>query len=84
MRQTEQLVRRIKQPKGSVKPTKVIRANEKEISKSYSRALENQLTNRLNSRVVINQNGSRGKIEIEYYSSDDLERLVTIVMNEHL
>jgi len=83
VRQTEQLVRRIKQPTGGTKPSKTVQRNEKEVPKTYSKALENQLTNRLNSRVVIHQNGSRGKIEIEYYSFDDLERLVTIVMNEN-
>lgn len=83
VRQTEQLVRRIKQPTGGVKTQKGVRQNEKEVPKTYSKALENQLTNRLHSRVVIHQNGSRGKIEIEYYSFDDLERLVTIVMNEN-
>ena len=83
VRQTEQLVRRHKQTSLSGKPTKPSRKDdEKEVPNSYRRALENQLTNKLNSRVVINQSGSRGKIEIEYYSSDDLERLVTIVMSE--
>ena len=84
VRQTEQLVRRIKKPSTAGKATKSVRRNEKEVPNSYRKALENQLTNRLNSRVAINQNGSRGKIEIEYYSFDDLERLVTIVMNEKL
>jgi ParB family transcriptional regulator, chromosome partitioning protein len=35
------------------------------------------LTNRLNTKVKIVQNGQRGKLEIEYYSSDDLDRLVS-------
>lgn len=82
VRQTEQLVRRLKQASVAGKSSKTSHRNEKEIPKSYRRALENQLTNRLNSRVVINQSGSRGKIEVEYYSFDDLERLVTIVMSE--
>ena len=34
------------------------------------------MTNRLSSQVYINQKGSRGKIEIEYYSYDDLERIM--------
>jgi ParB family chromosome partitioning protein len=82
VRQTEQLVRRLKQASVPGKSSKTSRRDEKEIPNSYRRALENQLTNRLNSRVVINQSGSRGKIEVEYYSFDDLERLVTIVMSE--
>ena len=83
VRQTEQLVRRIMQTSMTGKTTKTTRRSEKEVPKSYRKALENQLTNKLNSRVVINQSGSRGKIEIEYYSFDDLERLVTIVTSEN-
>ena len=82
VRQTEQLVRRLKQTSLAGKSSKTSREDEKLVPDSYCRALENQLTNRLNSRVVINQSGSRGKIEIEYYSFDDLERLVTVVMSE--
>jgi hypothetical protein len=28
------------------------------------------------------QSGSRGKIEIEYYSPDDLERLLALIIKE--
>jgi ParB family chromosome partitioning protein len=41
-----------------------------------------QLTNRLNSKVVITENGSRGKIEIEYYSLDDLDRVTELLLSE--
>ena len=44
-------------------------------------AFENQLTNRLSSQVLINQKGSRGKIEIEYYSYDDLERIIGMMLS---
>ncbi len=53
-----------------------------EIPESYCSTLINQLTNKLHSKVSISQNGNRGKIEIEYYSLDDLERLIEIVVNE--
>ncbi len=55
---------------------------DKTIPKSYCNTLVNQLTNRLNSKVNLIQNGPRGKLEIEYYSLDDLERLIGIVMGE--
>ncbi len=47
-----------------------------EIPRSYCQTLITQMTNHLNSKVNIVQNGSRGKVEIEYYSIDDLDRLV--------
>ena len=83
VRQTEQLVRKIGTP-SSATSKKIIQTetDENEIPGSYKKALENQLTNRFNSKVKIFPSGSRGKIEIEYYSFDDLERLVSIVMND--
>lgn len=81
VRQTESLVR-----KALAKPTvsKGLKRkiSEEEIPPSYSTALVNQLTSKLSSKVAIQQNGSRGKIEIEYYSLDDLERVIGLVMNE--
>lgn len=82
VRQTEQLVRKIGKPSTSSKKITQTEKDENEIPGSYKKALENQLTNRFNSKVKILPTGSRGKIEIEYYSFDDLERLVSIVMND--
>jgi ParB family chromosome partitioning protein len=50
-----------------------------ELPKSYCAALVIQLTNQLHSKVRIVQQGKRGKLEIEYYSSDDLDRLVSLL-----
>lgn len=77
VRQTEKLVKSLTREA----PTKTAsKTKEKEFSKSVKKAFENQLTNRLSSQVLINQKGSRGKIEIEYYSYDDLERIITMVL----
>jgi len=80
VRQTELLVKKLlKQPvQQTLKTTKI----PEEIPQSYCSSLVNQLTNKLSSKVSIQQNGSRGKIEIEYYSLDDLERVIGLVMNE--
>jgi ParB family transcriptional regulator, chromosome partitioning protein len=79
VRQTETLVRNVTAtPTGKAR----VQLKESELPTSYCTALTNQLTNRLHSRVLITQNGSRGKIEIEYYSLDDLERLVNLVVSE--
>ncbi len=50
-----------------------------EIPQSYCTTLSNQLTNIFHSKVHISHNGGRGKIEIEYYSIDDLERIVGLI-----
>lgn len=46
---------------------------------SYCRSLTNDLTGRLETKVRLVQNGERGKIEIDYYSPDDLERVVSLI-----
>jgi len=50
-----------------------------ELPQSYCAALVTQLTNQLHTKVRIVQQGRRGKLEIEYYSSDDLDRLVSLL-----
>ncbi len=54
------------------------------IPAEFSRSLLNRVTNKLHSKANLLQNGSRGKLEIEYYSLDDLERLVEIIAGESL
>lgn len=78
VRQAERLIRQKSTP-AVVKPTQ--KRKESEFSKSVKKAFENQLTNKLSSQVIINQKGSRGKIEIAYYSYDDLERIIEAVVD---
>jgi len=78
VRQTEKLIKAITR---DVSPKAPNRRKEKEFSKSVKKTFENQLTNRLSSQVLISQKGSRGKIEIEYYSYDDLERIISSVLS---
>jgi ParB family chromosome partitioning protein len=54
-------------------------ASGEEVPKSYCAALVNQLSNQLHTKVRIIQQGKRGRLEIEYYSSDDLERLISLL-----
>ncbi len=81
VRQTENLCRGGRKkdaPKaGKGKPRQ--RKETGELPASYCKALTNQVTNALNTKVRIVQNGERGRLEIEYYSSDDLERLVAVL-----
>jgi len=52
---------------------------EGELPPSYCAALVTQLTNQLHTKVRIVQQGGRGRLEIEYYSSDDLDRLIGLL-----
>ncbi|WP_028580119.1 ParB/RepB/Spo0J family partition protein [Desulfogranum japonicum] len=52
------------------------------LPKQYCTTVVTQITNRLNTKVRIVQNGKRGKLEIDYYSSDDLDRLVSLLSKE--
>lgn len=81
VRQTEQLIRRNKTKPShhSTKTNKSRKDGRDGLPSSFKNSFENQLTNRLDSKVTIHPSGSRGKIEIEYYSLDDLERLVSLV-----
>ena len=53
------------------------------IPDSYCKSLNKSLGAFLGSKSNICQNGTRGKIEIEYYSTDDLERLLSLIVREN-
>ena len=55
---------------------------KEELPATYCNTLMTQLTNQLHTKVRIVQQGTRGKLEIEYYSSDDLDRLVGMLSRE--
>ncbi len=73
VRQTEKLVASRKRQKITKKaPVKSIARN---IPESYCHTLTGDITRVLGTTSRIVQNGDRGKVEIEYYSLDDLERI---------
>ncbi len=76
VRQTEKMVKRLSAP-ARVKADK---PQNREISPSYCTALAIDLTNHLNSKVTIHHSSGRGKIEIDFYSPDDLERVSNLLM----
>ncbi len=55
---------------------------KEELPVTYCNTLMTQLTNQLHTKVRIVQQGTRGKLEIEYYSSDDLDRLIGMLSRE--
>ncbi|MCQ2546348.1 MAG: ParB/RepB/Spo0J family partition protein [Clostridia bacterium] len=71
VRQIESLSKETKAPakKPARKPSKS--ADEKRV--------EEDLKNALGTRVNLNRKGKKGKIEIEFYSSDELERLIEML-----
>ncbi len=80
VRQTEKIIKKLSLP--AIPLSKNEKTIDNEIPLSFKNSLVNQLTNKLHSKVIISQNGNRGKIEIEYYSFDDLERVIDILLND--
>ncbi len=81
VRQAERLAKKLKEtgastPPSQISPRKKLQAA---IPESYCQTLTVELTRCLDTKTAIAQNGSRGKLEIEYYSLDDLERLISLI-----
>jgi len=70
VRQTEALVRRLKSEK---KKPKVFRNRTEEI---YLSGLAEDLSRYFGTKIMIKKDGQKGKVEIEFYSNDDLDRLI--------
>lgn len=56
------------------------RKSSNELPESYCKSLANGLVNYLDTKARIVQSGTRGKLEIEYYSHDDLERVLALIL----
>ncbi len=81
VRQTEAFVKKIKKNKAGIQQQKRgKRKKSEEIPESYCKALTHDLVRYLGTNCRIVQQGARGKVEIEYYSIDDLERLVDVLI----
>jgi len=81
VRQAEKLTSRLKQEGRKDGVTQQGRQNLS-IPSAITNSLLNKVTNKLDSKTHLVQNGSRGKLEIEYYSLDHLERLVDMIAGE--
>jgi ParB family chromosome partitioning protein len=80
VRQTENMVKGHKKNDASQKehPKKLSGT----IAQPYSRALTNALNTYLGTKAKIIQRGSQGKIEVEYSSPEDLERILKLIIKE--
>lgn len=47
--------------------------------KPYYNDIQNKLENLFNTKVLLRSKGNRGKIQIEYYSEEDLQRIIDIL-----
>ena len=64
---------------GMSKPEK---EDKKPARQAYMDKFESDLCMSLGTKVKIRENGQKGKIEIEYYDNDDLERLMLLLTGE--
>ena len=71
LRQVEKLVSDTSENKKKPKTKQVTG-----MMKKYFSEVENDLGSRLGTKVKISEGANKGKIEIEYYSKDDLERIL--------
>lgn len=78
VRQAEALAKKMKKKSAARQSKKKVNG----LSDSYCRALTNDFVRYLGSKTRIIQSGPRGKLEIEYYSADDLERLMGLIVRQ--
>ena len=76
VRQTEALVRALQKPQREPKKS------DPDLG-LYLGELEKDLTGRLGRKVTISHHGKKGKVQLEYYSSEDLEVLLTLLDQQH-
>lgn len=66
--------------KEAAQKTSTASSQQETLSHSHCQNLTTQLGNHLHTRVRLVQQGQRGRLEIEYYSSDDLDRLMSLLL----
>lgn len=78
VRQTEKVVRSL-----SKNDEQSAQGKSRKKDSPFLNQIEKRLRNNLSTKVNIRQKGDGGEIRIEYYSNDDLERLLQILDEEH-
>jgi ParB family chromosome partitioning protein len=75
VRETEKLVKKLLNEKEEVKKDKKVIEND-----FVYKNIEDKISSIVGTKVIINQkNNNKGKIEIEYYSNDELERIYELL-----
>ena len=76
VREAEKLVKSVLEHKDNEKPSEEESLQEKSMINFF----ENKMKDILGSKVIIkNKKNNKGKIEIEYYSKDELERIIDLI-----
>jgi ParB family chromosome partitioning protein len=73
VRETERLIKRLKAEKE--KPKQPISSSEQR----YLSDVANDLSSRFGTKVQIKRRGQKGRVEIEFFSNDDLDRLLSLL-----
>ncbi len=76
VRETENLVKRLKSKK------KTPKNSPSSSEKIYLSALADELSLQFGTKVQIKRNGQKGKVEIQFYNDDDLDRLISILKHQ--
>nr|WP_027871216.1 ParB/RepB/Spo0J family partition protein [[Eubacterium] cellulosolvens] len=74
VRETEKMVRQILRPR-----KKTVKPEDDEQLRLALKELEERMGKHMGTKVSIQPRGEKGKIEIEYYSQEDLERILDII-----
>lgn len=75
VRETEKLIKKLTSEKEEKKVKK-----EMDVNDLIYRSIEEKITSIVGTKVTINQkSNNKGKIEIEYYSNDELERIIDLI-----
>lgn len=79
VRETEKLIKKMQNPK-----TETEKVQEDDSMAVFYEDIEQKLKNIMGTKVSINhKDNKKGKIEIEYYSNDELERIVELFQSIH-
>lgn len=73
VRELEKIIKKITEPSNKNNN------NSKQELNPYYKEIKNQLQNHFGTKVNISLKNNKGKIEIEYYSEDDLQRILDII-----
>jgi len=79
VRQAEEWAKRLKEKAKSAAARRKKKGGD--LPESYCKAMSKDLVGYLGTKSKIVQNGSRGKLEIQYNSQDDLERLLALIVH---
>lgn len=72
VRQTEDLIKRLR------KSAKVVKRKKSTTEDRHLASIADNLSRRFGTKVQIKRQGKKGKLEIEFYSNDDLDRLIEL------